>query len=254
MDFSAAATLIASLLSEGPATGIPGMDDPEDLLTHFLEHAERSALTIREYETVLDIQEYCNQKEWPGKNDIVETCNRLLASAECARALDEAVRQGEGFRFAKRLGFDYSRQAYEQIESNPERNYHLIDTLLPDGLFVDEIITLFGQWLPLAEMATGPSDELGLGREYTRYHILNYLVQHLKNFPGKGEDLLLCALNAPVINCRNMALNVLDAWREKGAVLSQKIVDTLESLKSKEVNEDIRKRLENFNFTTAEDR
>lgn len=245
-DFSAAAALIDLLLSEGPVAGISEIEKPGELLTDFLKHAERSTLSISEYETVLNIQKYCAQKDWPRRDAVMETCGQLLASDACIKAVDEAISQGKGFFFAHRLGLDYSRQTYEQIVSDFEGSYQLIDLLLPDGLFADEIIALFEQRLPLAKMATGPADQLGMGSEYTRYHILSYILQHLKDFPGKGESLLICALNAPVINCRNMALNVLEAWRDKETAFSPEINRALEHLKRKEINEDIKKRLESF--------
>jgi hypothetical protein len=234
-DFAAAAALIDLLLSEGPVAGISEVEKPDELLTDFLKHAGKSMLSISEYETVLNIQKYYAQKDWPRKDAITETCRQLLASDACIKAVDEAISQGKGFRFAHRLGLDYSRQTYEQIISDFEGSYQLIDLLLPDGLFADEIIALFEQRLPLAKMATGPADQLGMGSEYTKYLILSYILQHLKEFSGKGESLLICALNVPVINCRNMALNVLEAWRDKKTTFSPEINRALERLKRKEV-------------------
>ncbi len=245
-DFTVAAALIDSLLPEGPVIGISGIEEPDALLANFLKHAEKSTLSIPEYETVLNIQKYCEQKGWPRKDAVTETCKQLLTSDACAKAIEEAISQGKGFRLAKRLSLDYSRRTYEQIASDFEGSYQLIDLLLPDGLFVDEIIALFEQQLPLAEMSTGPADKLGLGSEYAKYHMLSYIVQHLKDFPGKGDRLLLCALHVPVVNCRNMALNVLEAWREKKVSFSLELNRALERLKRKEVNEDIKKRLESF--------
>jgi hypothetical protein len=245
-NFAAASALIDLLLSEGPVAGISEIEKPDDLLSDFLKHAGKSALSISEYEIVLNIQKVCEEKDWPQKGTIMDTCGQLLASDACAKAVDEAISQGKGFRFAKRLGLDYSRQTYEQIVSDFEGSYQLIDLLLPDGLFADEIIALFEQRLPLAEMATGPADQMGLGSEYGKYHMLSYIVQHLIDFPGKGENLLLTALNVPVVNCRNMALNVLETWREMGTEFSPGISHAIERLKCREVNKDIKKRLEGF--------
>ena len=105
---------------------------------------------------------------------------------------------------------------------------------------------LFCRELPLERMASGPAEEMGLGAEWEDHRILGYVVQHLKELPGKGEPLLLCALASPVVSNRNMGLNAAAAWREKGISLSPAVSDALEALKKTEVNADVRRRLEEF--------
>ena len=55
---------------------------------------------------------------------------------------------------------------------------------------------------------------------------------------------MLTALESPVVNNRNMALNVLDSWRESGWTLTEGAVQALERLKRSEVNDKLRERLE----------
>ena len=66
----------------------------------------------------------------------------------------------------------------------------------------------------------------------------------MKPFPGRGLELVLTALESPVVNNRNMALNVLDSWRESGWTLTEGAVQALERLKRSEVNDKLRERLE----------
>ena len=44
--------------------------------------------------------------------------------------------------------------------------------------------------LPLADLATGPGDDLGLGREYEADNCLGYVLQGLREFPGKGWSVI----------------------------------------------------------------
>ena len=83
---------------------------------------------------------------------------------------------------------------------------------MPGEDYAMELIRLFEERLPLEEMACGSADEMGLGEEFENYRILIYMVQHLKDRPGMGVRLIRTALNAPVVNNRNMALTVLEEW------------------------------------------
>ena len=66
--------------------------------------------------------------------------------------------------------------------------------------------------LPLAELASGPEDNLGLGPDYAADSALQVIIQGLQRFPGAGWPLVAAALNNPVTRSRNGALRVLDAW------------------------------------------
>ena len=89
-------------------------------------------------------------------------------------------------------------------------------------------------------------EELGFGEEFKDYGILSYVVQTLQCLPGKGEKLIRTALAAPVIGCRNIALNTLDAWRKADYPLSPSIQEALSSLRELEPDEKTKKRLEGF--------
>jgi hypothetical protein len=77
---------------------------------------------------------------------------------------------------------------------------------------VDTVMELAAATLPLEEIASGPADELGLGREFAPHGALVMIVQELGRFPGHGWELLRTALRSPVVNNRNMALDALEAW------------------------------------------
>ena len=79
---------------------------------------------------------------------------------------------------------------------------------------MDRVIALALQRLPLPEIATGAANELGLGPAFRHHGNLDFIVQDLKRFPGKGLALVHAALRSPVVRNRNMALNALAAWGE----------------------------------------
>ena len=74
-----------------------------------------------------------------------------------------------------------------------------------------------GRSLPLDEIASGPGTALGLGPEYRGHQALGFVVQGLRRFPGQGWPLISAALRSQVVNNRNMAMNVLEAWGRPAA-------------------------------------
>ena len=108
---------------------------------------------------------------------------------------------------------------------------------------VDRALAVCGKNLPRT-LAAGPENWSFPPPEEPRYHWLIYTIQFLKPFPGRGLELVLTALESPVVNNRNMALNVLDSWRESGWTLTEGAVQALERLKRSEVNDKLRERLE----------
>src|SRR5690606_9182574 len=68
------------------------------------------------------------------------------------------------------------------------------------------------QTLDLASIASGPADELGLGRQWTEHRKLDWVLQDLRRFPGRGWRLIAAAPRSPVRRNRNMALMALAAW------------------------------------------
>lgn len=245
-EYEIARDLIGALLPEGPAAGLSGMENKESLIERYLVLCLSMAQTITDFTTVEQVKQYLENAEWEDKEKLLSQCTAILDSDKCLDTVRRAVEEGEGYELAKHLGLDYAKAVFDKITEDFEKSYHLIDLLMPDGIYLDELIALFGSRLPLKEMATGPADEMGLGQEWKQFSILCYMLQFLKPFPGKGEELVLCGLNAPVINNRNMALNVLEAWKEKGADLSEEICRAVKKLKNSEVDEKVKERLSGF--------
>jgi hypothetical protein len=77
---------------------------------------------------------------------------------------------------------------------------------------IDRVITLAQERLPLEQIATGPADELGLGPEFEHHSALDFVLQDLDRFPGKGWLLVRAGLRSPVVRNRNMAVRALAAW------------------------------------------
>lgn len=77
---------------------------------------------------------------------------------------------------------------------------------------IDEVLQLAESTIPLDEIATGPAEEMGLGPEWAHHSHLDFVLQDLRRFPGKGWPSIRTGARSPVVRNRHMALRALSPW------------------------------------------
>jgi hypothetical protein len=78
---------------------------------------------------------------------------------------------------------------------------------------LDHIVSLAIEELPLDEIAAGPANESGIiGPQYEPHRCLDFILQNLGPYPGKGIELIRVALRSSTTRNRNMALRALSEW------------------------------------------
>ena len=148
-----------------------------------------------------DIQEICDSPEW------TELTNQGLSSK-----LDIDFYQAD--RAAQYLGIDTWIYHWDRLQADPINSphwYYVMRNANEDR--IDEVISFATEKMPLDEIATGPGEEMGLGPDFQIHSCLDFILQELGKYPGKGEILISSGLSSPVIRNRNMALRALSAWR-----------------------------------------
>lgn len=245
--FETATQLISASLADTPLPGMSHYKNAEPLLMAYVHHAKAMATTLEEYGTIFDIRDFADGQEgFASGEQIGDICTELLDSEACRQVILNSMQKGDGFHLAKAMGMEYAEAAMDTLRDDWKNSYDLIDLLLPEKLFVDEIVELFENKLPLDEMASGPEDELGTDGSFSDYGILSYVVQGMQQVPGRGEKLIAAALLSPVVGCRNIALTTIDKWRKADFPISEGLQQALARLKDEEVNEKTKKRLEAF--------
>lgn len=242
-EFEAAGGLLQALFDEGPLPGISSekLEDPQGLLLSFLGHGRRRALLYSDYETIEAVRDKADEMGW---TEARQEAEKLLQSEECRRELGRAMKEGlGGFALAKKLGMKYEEALLASLDRDfSKRN---VDLFL---IFEAEDRELRSRAMEICErelpesLGTGPADWSFAVNE-PRYNMLGYCVQFLRRWPGEGETLVRTALLSPVINNRNMALNVLEDWKGAGWQETEGIKAALQKLKETEENEHVRERL-----------
>ncbi len=105
---------------------------------------------------------------------------------------------------------------------------------------IERALTTAGRCIDLERVATGAADSLGVGRKFAAHRLLDFDLQELGRFPGRGTAFILAGLRSPLIRNRNGALRALAAWgREqwpeeiKVAVASAAEAEPLEDVRAR---------------------
>lgn len=221
--------IIASMILEGPVTGISGYEHADSVIKNFVKHVqllpkklsylitldlilsylkniEMSELEIKRgwSDTIIDcmilkIKEIINDDEWPiiVKSNLNTSDNAVFWQVK---------------KCAEILGIDIKDTHWKRLKSDSNNSSNWYNVIESYDIVDEELLNYARTFLPLEDLCTGAREELGLGMEYTRYTILMYILQALRGHDNLGKDFVLHALNSPVINNRNMALNVLASW------------------------------------------
>ena len=113
-------------------------------------------------------------------------------------------------RAAKPLGLEVWHHYYSRTANGEDFWYHLMQT--EDREQIEKTVALAEERIPLSEIATGPSDSLGLGPEFRSHSALDSVLQDLRHFPSLGWPLIEAGMRSPVTRNRFMAIRALAAW------------------------------------------
>lgn len=248
-DFQAVGNLLNCMLlgNGGPVSGISDVENVHEVLTDYLVAAKNHSLELSDYEVIKNIYFYVTSDDNSDKA-VEEICLEILKSSECAETVKSAITKGDGYDLADMLNIDYKNALLKCLSINFDKAYVEIRYLMNDAAYIDRVIPIIEDKIPLDKIATGSADSMGFGKEFAEHRKLSYCVHFLKPYVGKGERLLITALNSPVIDNRNMALTVLDEWTEKNSVnlkeISPRMYEELKKVVHSEVRDDVRKRME----------
>jgi hypothetical protein len=157
----------------------------------------------------------------------------------------------DAVRLAQRFGMPYRERVVAWLREEPLQSawwYVLCEK--PTAEQIDEVLDLAEEILEVDAIATGPADELGLGPEFERDSCVGYILQALRGipsmegrpaepgFPGRGEGVLLAALQSPVVRNRRVAMSAIEAWAPGS--ITPRLHERLRALNAGDPNQEAR--------------
>jgi hypothetical protein len=128
---------------------------------------------------------------------------------EALKSKDRAVFD-EADQAARVVGIDTWTEHFARLQAGDDHWYFVMQTDDPDR--IDRVIALAEERIPLQEVATGPTKALGLGPQWAHHRNLDWVLQDLRRFPGKGWPLLRAGIRSPGVRNRHMALRAFSRW------------------------------------------
>lgn len=230
-----AADILRALALGGPAEDMSDYEDAVPVMHRFGELLADAEPTLGRLDAALSLRRLMARDEFPwpegeparladryatltGHPRWRDLVRRIL---ESRGEQDSDPRTDGGRRYsvnvalscARRLGMRVWDDAVACLRSDGHSAY-IWQWLLhsDDRADVERVAALATELLPLGELASGPSEALGFGREFEADMCLELVVRKLAGHPGIGADLLPVALANRVVRCRRAALTALQAW------------------------------------------
>lgn len=256
---TAAGEILQALIAGGPAEGIDDYEDARPAIESYLGHMASCAERVDDFLHVNAIRGYlAGDDGWARRYEVGWTaatrdslrsaCDAILGRPEWLPQVRAGLGSADQLTFAhadqaaRALGIDTWDTHWKRLQEKPTESgrwYHVMALTNEDR--IGEVVAFAEQAIDLAAIATGPRDELGLGRGFEQHSCLDYVLQDLRRFPGRGAVLIEAGLRSPVVRNRNMALNALAAWPRTER--PREIETALERAAGCEPREDTRERM-----------
>lgn len=219
-----AADIFIALVAGGPAEDMSDYPDGVTAAFRWFDLVKNQPGTLLRASAAKTLRTYCKgqQGEHTWSSEIVEKINeyttRYLEKDEISVLTLQHLKAGSGSEYwlakelAPALGIDPWPTVFDLQISNTGQDYWYDLMRTDDPERIDRVVALALEQLPLDSIATGPAKELGLGPEWRHHSALDFIVQDLGRFPGKGWPLVVASLHSPVTRNRNMAAKALDGW------------------------------------------
>lgn len=222
--------ILATLLQTGgPAAGIEEYSDGAEAVERYLELIAARANTLKQRNHLEDVRLFLNEtktltelpesirSDWEKRRDrILHLVNVIVGKPDWNQKLQEGLNSTDreifwvATRIADHLKVDIWENLFARIQNGEDHWFQAMQT--DDPARIQTLVEYAERTLPLNEIATGPTESIGLGSEFQQHMILDWVLQGLQRFPGVGRNLILAGLKSSVVRNRNMALNALREW------------------------------------------
>jgi len=223
--------LSALLTTGGPAATMDDYGDGAAVLSAFLHHVERRPARLFDFGVIRGLLDWLDDEEnWPERQargfsaewrrELRERCSAFLSRPSWPTLVTQGLSSSDRQMFfqaeqaAHSLGIDCFDAHFAWLTSNHESRRSHYYSLMQDAdpARIDRVLAFAERDLDLSTIATGPSRALAMGPAFAQHNALDFILQALDRWPGRGVLLVRAGLRSPSIRNRNLALSVLLAW------------------------------------------
>jgi hypothetical protein len=221
-----AGELLRALAVGGPAEDMSDYSDGGAAMRAFARHIRHQPPTLDRIERLRTLEQYV--RGWARDNphlseqerdDLALQFTALLDRPDCEALVRQTLASDDiravrrAVAIASRFDIDARPTVLDWLHREPHDSYlwHWFAERT-DGDRLPELLDLAETLLDFETLASGPSNDVGLGLEYEPDQCLQSVIVRLCDFPPQGWRAVRTGLNNRVIATRNVALRVLKAW------------------------------------------
>ncbi|MDO6518530.1 hypothetical protein [Zobellia uliginosa] len=252
--------LIEALINGGPAEDISVYTDAGSVVKLYLGQTIGKVYTLDQFLILNTIKSYLSDKDtgWTKLSDngwtddlranLLIDIDKELSLPIWMDLVNEKKNTNDNVEFwqvdraASILNIDMWEIHWQRLINNPTESGLWFNVMKnANDERIDQIIELAMTKIDLERISTGAEDNMGLGEEYQLHSCLDFIIQDLDKFSGKGNKLILTALKSPVVRNRNMAIKALNAWDR--TYINDEIKESIIVAEKVEPNEDTKRNL-----------
>ncbi|WP_456278798.1 hypothetical protein [Bacillus sp. AK128] len=257
--YEGAGDIISALIDGGPAEEIDDYEHAPIVIRDFLRHSVTMCNSIQKLNDVLDIFGFLKDEEdwikrfskaWsPEQRDqYIILCKDISNEKKWESIIWEGLDSEDRLthwncvRAAQKLNIDIWDKLFSQLTKEPVNSSLYFELMQTDKEErVEKLVKFATENLPLKKIASGPGEEMGLGKDFEAHSCLDFILQDLDKFDGLGKQLVFTGLRSSVIRNRNMAIKVLEKW--PSSIWGETLVSEVKKLLRIEPTSDIKDRL-----------
>ena len=209
----------------GPTDGIEAYEDGAEVTELYLSHLQERDIDVQGFVDINTIEQFIKDESgeldpalgWRQRSErLLSLTNAILSRPDWEQKVREGLDSENDQTFwpatqaARLLNIDAWDVYFERLKRGEDRWYFTVQTNDPER--IDRVIEFAEETLPLQMIASGPADSMGIGPEFRHHSALDFVLQDLRRFPGKGWALIQAGLQSPTVRNRNMAVQALAAW------------------------------------------
>ena len=225
----AACEIIEALVMGGPAEDLDDWEDGADAIEAYLSVLTTRAESIRDYRGVAAVRDFLAREDGWGERSargwtatrrsaFEGVCAKILGLpawrelATTALASPDRVQSWLGDQVLRDLGVSTFEHHFAAVRADPHEGSWFDAWQQADGDGAKRLVQLARDTLPLDDIASGASREVGVGPGWADHFALDWTLQGLRDYPGVGGDLLMVGLRSPTVRNRNISLQALGHW------------------------------------------